>query len=146
MARCLRRSARLGYHNVVVKIDAAIVCVLFVGLSLCQPLAAHPHSVRPGGLARRCRGCAVVSARRRPGHAVAQFVLGPTYADGVGVPQDWVAAYMWLSLAVARASAAGGDDHDTYVEVRDAVAEQMTSEQVAEAERRASEWKPADER
>ena len=39
MARCLRRRARLGY-SVVVKIDAAIVCVLFVGLSFWQPLAA----------------------------------------------------------------------------------------------------------
>ena len=87
----------------------------------------------------------MVSPRGRP-RARPGAVRPRTYADGVGVPQDWVAAYMWLSLAVARASAAGGDDHDTYVEVRDAVAEQMTSEQVAEAERRASEWKPADER
>ena len=53
---------------------------------------------------------------------------------------------MWLSLAVARASAAGRDDHDTYVEVRDAVAQQMTAEQIAEAQRLAREWKPIDQR
>ncbi len=46
---------------------------------------------------------------------------------------------MWLSLAAAQASAA---DRDTYVEARDAVAEQMTAEQVAEAQRLSREWKP----
>ncbi len=50
---------------------------------------------------------------------------------------------MWLSLAVARASAA---DRDAYVEVRDAVAEEMTAEQVDEAQRLAREWKPIDQR
>ena len=32
MTRRLRRRARLGYPNVIVQLDAAIVCVLFVGL------------------------------------------------------------------------------------------------------------------
>ena len=73
------------------------------------------------------------------GNASAQANLGRMYAEGRGVPQDRVAAHMWLSLAAARLSAAA---RDTIVEVRDAVAEQMTAEQVAEAQRLAREWKP----
>ena len=73
------------------------------------------------------------------GHAGAQYNLGVSYRDGRGVPQDRVAAHMWLSLAAAQTSAA---DRDTDVEARDAVAEEMTAEQVAEAQRLAREWKP----
>ena len=68
------------------------------------------------------------------GDAAAQQNLGAMYANGEGVPQDFVAAHMWLSLAVAqetravRASALQG---------RDVVAQQLTPEQIAEAERRA---------
>ena len=73
------------------------------------------------------------------GHARAQFSLGLNYAEGRGVQQDRVAAYMWLSLAAAQASAA---DRNIDVAVRDAVAEQMTAEQIAEAQRLAGEWEP----
>ena len=71
--------------------------------------------------------------------AQANLGIGMMYAAGEGVPQDRVAAHMWLSLAAARLSAAA---RDTIVEVRGAVAEQMTAEQVAEAQRLAREWKP----
>ena len=50
---------------------------------------------------------------------------------------------MWLSLAAAQGSAADRDAY--YVEVRDLAAEAMTSEQIAEAERLAREWKPIDQ-
>ncbi len=73
------------------------------------------------------------------GNVQAQHILGGLYAEGRGIPQDRIAAHMWLSLAAAQASAA---DRDTYVEERDAVAEQMTAEQIAEAQRLAREWKP----
>ena len=48
---------------------------------------------------------------------------------------------MWFSLATAQAT-----DRDAYVEARDAVAEEMTAEHTAEAQRLAREWKPIDER
>ena len=54
------------------------------------------------------------------------------YEQGQGVSQDRVAAHMWLSLAVAQASDA---DRDTFVEARDAVAEEMSAKQIAEAQR-----------
>ena len=61
------------------------------------------------------------------------------YAMGRGVSQDYVVAHMWLNLGAAQVSAA---DRDKYVYARDAVAELMTAEQIAEAQRLAREWKP----
>jgi TPR repeat protein len=69
------------------------------------------------------------------GFDYAQHNLGFMYANGEGVPQDYVLAHMWLNLAVAQ----GNDDAKA---ARDIVAKLMTSEQVAEAQRMAREWKP----
>ena len=76
------------------------------------------------------------------GDADAQFLLGVRYANGEGVPQDYVESHMWFNLSAAQSS---GDDRDKSVKGRDSVAELMTSEQIAEAQRRAREWKPTPE-
>ena len=75
--------------------------------------------------------------------AMAQHNLGSMYELGNGVSQDYVEAYQWLSLAVAGASAA---DHAHYAEARDALAQKLTAAQVAEAQKRASEWTAAFEK
>ena len=49
---------------------------------------------------------------------------------------------MWLSLAAAQSS---GENRDLAVKNRDRVAERMTAEQIAEAQRRAREWTPTPE-
>ena len=56
------------------------------------------------------------------------------YWNGEGVPQDAVLAYMWLSLAAAQEPKA--------VKQRDVAASQMTSDEIAEAQRLAREWRP----
>ena len=61
------------------------------------------------------------------------------YTNGQGVPQDYLEAHMWLNLAVSRAS---GADQQKWTAARNLVAEKMTAEQIAEAQRRAREWKP----
>ena len=71
----------------------------------------------------------------------AQYNLGLAYADGHGVTQDYVEAHMWLSLA---ASKCRGEDQDKRAAVRDTLAKKMTPQQIAEAERRAREWKPVE--
>ena len=73
------------------------------------------------------------------GDAHAQSKLGDMYNRGCGVPQDCAEAHMWLNLAASRAS---GDDRKEYAGERDAVARKMTPLQIAEAQRRAREWKP----
>jgi len=56
------------------------------------------------------------------------------------VSQDYIQAHMWYNLATA--SAEDDEDRDMAAKGRDEVAEKMTSEQIAEAQRLAREWKP----
>ena len=74
------------------------------------------------------------------GYANAQYNLGVSYDDGLGVPQDNIEAHMWLNLAASRSS---GADRERSVGVRDRVAERMTPADLSEAQRRAREWHAA---
>jgi TPR repeat protein len=38
------------------------------------------------------------------GHDLSQFYLGTSYARGLGVPQNYALAYMWLNLAAIKSS------------------------------------------
>lgn len=73
------------------------------------------------------------------GEPTAQFLLGLLFDKGFGVPQDWVQAEVWLNLAVAQTSR---EERDYWTRVRDAVAQKLTLNQLAEAQRRAFEWAP----
>ncbi len=75
------------------------------------------------------------------GEVHAQYNLGIYYATGKAGPVDNVSAYMWLSLASAHAPARDRGNRLT-IEARDQVAKMMTPDQIAEAQRRAREWKP----
>ena len=66
------------------------------------------------------------------GDADAQHNLGFMYFSGEGVEQDVRLAYMWFVLA-------GAQGDEKAIENRDAVAEDMTPEQIAEAEKMAEE-------
>jgi TPR repeat protein len=72
------------------------------------------------------------------GFAPAQNTLGLCYSKGTGVPKDYVQAYKWFNLATAR-----GDQRADDARVNLASAERyLKPEQVAEAQRLASEFKP----
>ncbi len=73
------------------------------------------------------------------GYAPAQHNLGMMYAMGQSVPQDDIQAYMWLSLATLQLT---DGDYEVFVATRDAVAKEMTSEQIERAEKLVREWKP----
>ena len=68
------------------------------------------------------------------GEPTAQFLLGLLFDKGFGVPQDWVQAEVWLNLAASQAT---GVRRDYWARVRDAVAQKLTLDQLAEARRRA---------
>ena len=73
------------------------------------------------------------------GQAVAQHDLGEMYADGRGgLAQDDVTAYMWYTLACGR----GPEliDNEEASGLRESLKERMSSEQIAETPRLASEW------
>jgi len=69
------------------------------------------------------------------GDVLAFAKLGWIYAQGRGMLQDFIQAYMWYNLA-----ATNGDK--PAAELRDALAKQMTPDQIAEAQKLAREWKP----
>lgn len=70
--------------------------------------------------------------------AIAKRGLGYLYAEGLGVPRDYVQAFMWFQLAADQ-----GDDEAAYN--RDVLAARMTPAQIADAQRLAREWKPKSE-
>ncbi len=84
------------------------------------------------------------------GDAEAQFNIGGWYQTGEGVPKDVVEAYKWFTLArtsVGRLTAESKLDWtlelQRFTERRDEVAEKLTPEQRADAQRRAREWDAA---
>ena len=83
------------------------------------------------------------------GDFYAQYLLAQLYDQGwPGVPQDNFLAYMWFDLSAAAAQAEEQSTMfgDYVANLRDSVAERMAPAQIAEAQRRASEWQPKVER
>ncbi len=74
------------------------------------------------------------------GTADAQSNLGFMYTNGQGVPQDYIQAHMWYNLAASGRQ--DDDDRKMAARNRDSIAEKMTPEQIAEAQRLAREWRP----
>jgi len=69
------------------------------------------------------------------GDASAQFKLGVMYDKGKGVLKDYVLAHMWMNLAAAKGVKEA-------VKLRDLLEKNMTTDQIAEAQRLAKEWMP----
>jgi TPR repeat protein len=61
------------------------------------------------------------------GYMFAQFSLGNMYANGRGVPENGVVAYVWFSVAVAQ-----GDENAQFY--RDILSKRLTSDQLAQAQ------------
>ena len=71
------------------------------------------------------------------GDPEAMFALGMLYATGAGVALDAVLAHKWLHLC-ARLSE--GEARQVALSSRNAITDQMTPEQVVEAQNLASDW------
>jgi TPR repeat protein len=67
------------------------------------------------------------------GVANSQNKLGLMYENGEGVPQDFVLAHFWFNLAAGQGYFA--------TQNRDRIAARMTSDQIAEAQKLARDWK-----
>lgn len=70
------------------------------------------------------------------GDARSQLMLGRLYAQGNGVPQDFVQAHMWYNLAAAKGNAEAAT-------ARDDLAQRMTPAQLAQAQDMASRGRQA---
>lgn len=78
------------------------------------------------------------------GPAFAQFSLGLMYYNGQGVPRDYGKAHMWLDLATLT-SFVDTDTQERWRQARDAVAQLLSPEDLARAQRMAREWRPKGE-
>src|SRR5271163_410553 len=84
----------------------ATVAALMLAVSSAGSVAAGPAEDAAAAVAAHKRGDYATALRLiRPladqGDADAQNILGLMYYSGQGVPQDYVIAHMWLSLAAA---------------------------------------------
>lgn len=73
------------------------------------------------------------------GDPYAEASLGILFNFGKGVERDYAQAYMWYQRAAMHAQ---GGNRDSIIEMRDAIAQNLTPKQIAEAQRLAQEWKP----
>jgi TPR repeat protein len=105
------------------------------GFELAQSNLADMYAKHEGGLWDRVEMEKWYRRAAEQGYDEAQLDLGNMYKNGEGVPQDYVLSYMWLNLAAAQGN-------EVAKATRDSVAESMTREQIAEAQRLAREWKP----
>jgi uncharacterized protein len=76
------------------------------------------------------------------GNARAMDNLAFMYRGGQGVPQDYVEAHKWFNLAASRYSVSEAKRRESAALNRDLVANRMTPQQIAEAQKLAREWKP----
>lgn len=106
--------------------------VVVIGLTVSGPATAQDFDFEKGVAAFThgdyAEGARWMKLAAEQGHADAQRFLRDMYGDGLGVPQDYVTAYMWLNLAAAQGS-------DGAVNARSIVAEQLTGAGLETAQR-----------
>ena len=74
------------------------------------------------------------------GVADAQYNLGSSYYNSQGVPRDFVLAHMWWNLSLSKET--DDDARKKEFEWLNLLEKKMTTEQIAEAQKLAREWKP----
>ena len=125
-------------------VTAPVVASVMIVVLLVEPPALRPAERLPTLRMLTVRAGEGLDQKRvqaaDPENAAAQFNLGVKYATGQGVPQDYVQAHMWFNLAASRST---GEVRDDAVERRDQIANEMTPDQLAEAQRLAREWDAA---
>ena len=110
-----------------------LVVVALGGVGTAQ--ADYEDGQRAWDAGRHSKALREWQASANAGDAKAMLALGRLYVQGLGVPQNYVQAHMWFSLAASRGEAEA-------VTERDALAARMAPEQVAEAQKQAAAWQP----
>jgi len=113
------------------KMVLLVVLILFVSTSVRADLKQGMSAYERGDYVTAFKELEVAAER---GNAEAQMMLGILYAEGQGTLQNYVEAHKWFNLSAARG-------HSEARKARDKVAEKMTPEQIATAQRLAREWR-----
>ena len=77
------------------------------------------------------------------GHPLALIGLADSYYNGQGVPENYVQAYVWGSIAANNLNP--GNDRDVTAELRDNATSRLTVDERAEGDRLVQEWSEAHE-
>ena len=115
------------------KISAVLALLVLAGPAWAD-YDAGKRAMEAGRVAealRQWRAAAASEDRR------AMLELGRLFVRGLGVPQNYVRAHMWLNLAAARGEAAAARE-------RDALVAKMTAPERAEAQKLALDWRPGE--
>ena len=128
---------------------AALLALAFFGpAALGQAWAGPAEELEEGYLAIEKGDYETAMRKWRPlaeqGVAPAQYNLAQMYANGRSVPQDFVKAYAWYSLAADGFSP--GEDREGAIKNRDSLTTEMTPSEIAEAKRIADNWKSGSEK
>jgi TPR repeat protein len=116
------------------KICAAAVAAAALWIappSVAETLEESIDSYRPGDYARASEFFLPLAHQ---GNAAAQESVGLMYAEGRGVPRDYVQAYLWVYRALAQAEGATADRRRALLAGIEA---KMTPAEIAEAKSRA---------
>ncbi len=119
-------------RHAIITVLAALLLAALAGTAVAGPFEDAISAYERGDYDEAARWYRRAAEQ---GHADGQFNLGLKYANGDGVPQDYVQAHMWFSLA-------GAQGRNQAAKNRDIVAKSMTPAQIAEAQKLAREWKP----
>ena len=110
-----------------------VVCLAAM-LSCASPARADYEAGQTAWQAgRHAEALAQWREAARAGDGKAMLALGRAFAKGLGVPQDYILAHMWLNLAAGRGSAEAARE-------RDALAANMIPQHIASAQERARAW------
>lgn len=106
------------------------------GNALGQTVLAQAHLRGEGGAVRSVSEfLRWTRLAANQGNRISMEVLAVSFHTGTGVPQDYVQAHVWANLAAARGSARA-------LKLRDELAAKMTPDQIAEAQKAATRWRP----
>ncbi len=125
------KSTPLRTLKAIIASGLALAVAATMAAALAGPLDDARTAIARGDYQTALR---LVEPLADQGVAEAQYTLGLMYRDGRGVPRDFAAAYMWLTLAIAQ----GGEKAK---EIRDGLAKRMTHGQIEEATLLVREWR-----
>ena len=119
------------YHNLMRRAAFFLAAISLLGSAAWADYEAGQTAWQAG---RHAEALTQWRTAARTGDDRAMLALGRAFAKGLGVPQDYVLAHMWLNLAAGRGNA------DAAAE-REALAAKMTPQQIASAQERARVWR-----
>jgi hypothetical protein len=76
------------------------------------------------------------------GHPDALYNLAAIYEEGEAVPQDYVQALTWYTLAAEAYPKSQRKCREAAINSGKAIATKMTAKQIEEAQRRRQKWRP----